>query len=373
MSATDKYTRYRRQIQLKEFGQAAQDKLLNAKVLVIGAGGLGCPALQYLAAAGVGNIGIVDFDIVEISNLHRQVLYTVADVGSLKAETAVKKLQALNPEIKLRSYPVMLSTSNALDMIEEYDLVIDGSDNFATRYLVNDACVILNKPLVYGAVLRFEGQVGVFNLEDVATRQKTNYRDLFPLPPDPASVPSCNEAGVLGVIPGIIGTMQAGEAIKIITGIGKPLCNKIVTYNALNNTYYDLELSKTTKSKIEFPKNKTEFRSFDYAFHCDPAGHANEISVEEFNVLMARESLQIIDVREMNEVPEITEFEHNKIPLSTFEEAIRELSSERTFVVFCASGKRSTRAVQILKNTFANCTAYSLKGGLENWKKNMGH
>ncbi|MDI1356009.1 MAG: HesA/MoeB/ThiF family protein [bacterium] len=370
MSAQDKYARYQRQIQLKEFGKGAQDKLLNAKVLVIGAGGLGCPALQYLAAAGIGRIGIVDFDRVELSNLHRQILYTIDDIGLFKAEIAAKKLRLLNPEISIDAYQYAINTNNALELISNYDLVIDGSDNFPTRYLVNDACVILNKPMVYGAVVRFEGQVGVFNLETKDTKQKANYRDLFPLPPDSGSIPSCNEAGVLGVIPGIIGTMQATEAIKIITRIGNPLSNKIVSYNALNNSFYDFEIRPAMLTKVEFPKNKPEFLAFDYALHCDPSAGRHQISVLDFNALRSREPLNIIDVREYGEIPGVHEFEHVKIPFSIFKEEMKRLTPERTFIVFCTSGKRSAQAVQILKNTFATCTAYSLEGGIENWKKN---
>ena len=215
--------RYQRQIQLKEIGQLGQDKISNAKVLVIGAGGLGCPALQYLTAAGVGTIGIVDFDVVEMSNLQRQILYTVDDIGQSKAITAARKLNALNPEVKIEVYNVQITNKNALEIIENYNLIIDGSDNFATRYLINDACMLLDKPLIYGAVLRFEGQIGVFNWTDETTNNKTNYRDLFPKPPDLDSAISCNDVGVLGVIPGIIGTMQATEALKNYYGYWKTI------------------------------------------------------------------------------------------------------------------------------------------------------
>jgi len=262
MNTKNSFNRYQRQIQLKEIGSVGQNKITQAKVLIIGAGGLGCPALQYLAAAGVGTIGIVDFDVVELSNLQRQILYTVDDIGQSKATTAAKKLEALNPEIKIESYNVQITNKNALDILENYDLIIDGSDNFATRYLINDACVLLDKSLVYGAVLRFEGQIGVFNLVDKDTNSKTNYRDLFPKPPDLDSAISCNDLGVLGVIPGIIGTMQATEALKIITGIGKPLVNKIISYNALENTFYDFEIVANANSSIDYPKSKTSFLNY---------------------------------------------------------------------------------------------------------------
>ena len=354
---------------LKEFGRSSQDKLSKAKVLVIGAGGLGCPALQYLAAAGVGNIGIVDFDVVEISNLQRQVLYNVHDIGKPKAETAAAKLSALNPEIKIDVYDVQLTNKNALPIMAAYDVVIDGSDNFATRYLVNDACVLLDKPLVYGAVLRFEGQVGVFNLADAATNIKTNYRDLFPQPPDAASCLSCNEAGVLGVLPGIIGTMQATEAIKIITGIGNPLHNSIISYNALENSFYEFHISPNEKSKELIPKDEPAFMAFNYDWFCN-ALSGSEINAEEFDLLRLNERLTIIDVREKDELPLVDEFPVIQIPLSEFDKAVSNISTENKIVVFCKSGKRSLVACKMLIEKYPDKKIYSLKGGIEAWKGN---
>lgn len=255
---------YTRQIILKELGKEGQHKLKLAKVLVVGAGGLGCSALQYITAAGVGTIGIVDFDVIEISNLHRQVLYSFDDIGKPKAETAATKLRAMNPNAEYSVYPYSLTQHNALEIISEYDLVIDGTDNFIGRYILNDACVLLSKPFVYGAVSGFEGQVGVFNLADKLEGKKSNYRDLFPQPPDPAASMSCSEAGVLGVLPGIIGTLQATEAIKIITGIGKPLANTILTYNALHNSFYEFHISPVEKANDRMPSDENEFRNFDY-------------------------------------------------------------------------------------------------------------
>ena len=360
--------RYQKQIQLKEFGIDAQQKLLAAKVLVIGAGGLGCPVLQYLTAAGIGTIGIVDFDVVDLSNLHRQILYTVDDIGKSKSETAARKLNALNPEINIQAINSKLQTSNALEIISAYDLVIDGSDNYSTRYLVNDACVLLNKPLVYGAVLRFEGQVGVFNLQDKSTGVKTSYRDLFPQPPDADATLSCNEAGVLGVVPGIIGTMQATETIKIITGIGSPLCNKIVSINLLNNSFYNFEISKNTEAKTLIPKNETEFLNFNYDWFCGVQHSSNEISVREFEALLVKEKVRVIDVRERNELPLVSEFDFIQIPMSKFKEGISSFENSGTIVIFCQTGKRSANAVQILKNNFPDCQAYSLAGGIIAWK-----
>jgi adenylyltransferase/sulfurtransferase len=362
-------TRYQRQIQLKEFGAAGQDKLAQAKVLVIGAGGLGCPALQYLAAAGVGRIGIVDFDVVELSNLQRQVLYSVDDLGQSKVITAGQKLKALNPEICIDLYNFQITNTNALEIIMNYDVVIDGSDNFATRYLINDACVILEKPLVYGAVLRFEGQVGVFNLTDIETNVKTNYRDLFPEPPNAASAISCNDVGVLGVVPGIIGTMQATEALKIITGVGKPLINKIISYSALENTFYDVAIAPNHGLNIGFPQDKEMFLHYNYEWFCDSNLAIESLSVAQFDQLRTTEKITIIDVRNEEELPAVYEFSFDLIPLSELENRISMISIENKIVVFCTSGLRSAKAVQIIKRTAPSCHVFSLKGGIDNWKK----
>lgn len=361
--------RYQRQIQLKEIGQLGQDKISRAKVLVIGAGGLGCPALQYIAAAGVGTIGVIDFDVVEMSNLQRQILYTVEDIGQSKAITAAKKLEALNPEIKIQPYYFQITNKNALEIIENYDIVIDGSDNFATRYLINDACLLLDKPLIYGAVLRFEGQIGVFNLADSVTKIKTNYRDLFPKPPDAMSAISCNEIGVLGVIPGIIGTMQATEALKIITGVGKPLTNKVISYNALQNTFYDFEVVVNSNPSIDYPKSKTDFLDYDYNWFCNPDSAVATISIEDFDRLRKHEKITTIDVREKGEFPVVDEFPFTLIPLIEFENLVSTIFQVDKIVVFCKSGQRSLSAVRILKEKYPMCEAFSLVGGIENWKK----
>ena len=362
--------RYQRQVQIKEIGAVGQDKIGKAKVLVIGAGGLGCPALQYLAAAGVGTIGIVDFDVVEISNLQRQILYTVDDLGQSKAITAAKRMEELNPEITIQSHNFQLTNKNALEILENYDIVIDGSDNFATRYLINDACMLLDKPLIYGAVLRFEGQIGVFNLEDKETQAKTNYRDLFPKPPDSASEISCNDVGVLGVIPGIIGTMQATEALKIITGVGKPLTNKIISCNALENTFHDFEIVPSTNQYFDFPKSKMAFLDFNYNWTCTSNVDLDMLSVEEFDILRINEKITIVDVREKGELPFVDEFPFTLIPLSEFENLVSTISQENKIVVFCKSGQRSLKALKLFKEKFPDCQAYSLTGGIEYWKNN---
>jgi len=365
------YDRYQRQITLKEFGKEGQEKLLKAKVLVVGAGGLGCPALQYLAAAGVGSIGIVDFDIVELSNLQRQTLYNVTDIGKPKAALAAEKLRLFNPDIQFHVHEVRLDSKNAWELISEYDIVLDGTDNFATRYLVNDACVLLSKRLVYGAILRFEGQVGIFNFSGRHHHYKTNYRDLFPKPPLPSTVPSCNEAGVLGVLPGIIGIMQAAEVIKIITGIGEPLCNKILSYNVLNNSFYEFNISPAKNTDAFFPKSKSEFENFDYEWYCGAKQEPLEITIGDFEQLRANEEITIIDVRETGELPSVNEFSFIQIPLSRFGIVIEKHLIKNKTIIFCQSGKRSLTAAKMLKEKFPESSVYSLKGGIEEWKKHQ--
>lgn len=369
MDHHSKHNRYQRQILLKEFGESGQEKLHQAKVLVIGAGGLACPALQYLAAAGIGHLGILDFDVVEESNLHRQILYNSDDIGKPKAEIAAKKIKALNPDVQTEVFNLKINNSNALSIIQSFDVIIDGSDNFSTRYLVNDACVILNKPLVYGAVLRFEGQLAVFNVEDQETHVKTNYRDLFPEINSSNTHLSCKDVGVLGVMPGLIGTMQATEAIKLITGIGKPLVNKILSYNALSNHFYDLELSPANNTS--YPKTKEEFESYDYELNCLVASSSNEISTEEFENVRKEHDVLIIDVREVGELPLVTEFEHIRLPLSELQEKARTISAKDKLILFCNSGQRSLKAQSILKNVFPTQTSFSLEGGIIAWKQSQ--
>lgn len=371
MNSEDTYKRYSRQIILKEFGEEAQEKLLNAKVMVAGAGGLGCPALLYLAAAGAGTIGIADFDVADISNLQRQTLYGIDDIGKSKAESAAKKLKAFNPEIEIRIYDVKLDNQNALKIISEYDVIIDCTDNFQTRYLINDACVILDKPLVYGAVMGFEGQAAVFIFRDKKTGIRTNYRDLFPNPPDDGSVISCNEAGVLGVVPGIIGTMQAAEAIKIITGIGKVLCNTIISYNVLSNRFEKFTISPLENTGSSIPGSQSEFSKYNYERFCGIKKSENEISVEDFYDLLVKENVRVIDIREENEMPLLRKFKTEKIPMTVFEKNISLLNSDETIVLICQTGKRSSAAVEILKKKDSLCKAYSLTGGIDELMKNQ--
>ena len=364
------YERYQRQIILKEFGEAGQQKLQQSKVLVIGAGGLGCPALQYLAAAGVGTIGIVDDDVISISNLHRQVLYSTFDIGCSKAEKAKHTLTRLNPDINIIAHNERLTTQNALAIIGAYDIVIDGTDNFASRYLINDACVLLSKPLVYGAVSQFEGQVAIFNYQNKNGEVSVNYRDLFPNPPKDGEVLNCAEAGVLGVLPGIIGTMQANETIKLITGMGEPLINSLLTYNALNNRVYEISLTARKENTTQIPKTKTGFQQMNYDWLCSSNNHQFEIDAAAFDHLRDTESVDIIDVREPGELPVPVGFNYTQIPLSQFKGKTDTIKNERV-IVFCQSGKRSLQAAQWLFDTFGDSKKiYSLQGGILNWLKN---
>ena len=251
----DEILRYQRHLTLPEFGESAQLNLKQAKVLVVGAGGLGCPALQYLAAAGVGTLGIVDDDVVSLSNLQRQILFTEADVGRGKAELAAAKLQAMNPHIRCVPYATRLIPDNALELIGEYDVIVDGSDNFPTRYLINDACVLANKPLIYGALYTFQGQASVFNFEGGPT-----YRCLFPEPPRPEDAPNCSEIGVVGVLPGLIGVIQATEAIKVISGVGQPLSGNLLTLDALTMTQRLIRFQRVAAQAAV-----TELKLIDYA------------------------------------------------------------------------------------------------------------
>jgi len=367
---TPSYERYQRQILLKGFGLEGQHKLLQSKVLVVGAGGLGCPVLQYLAAAGVGTIGIVDEDIVSITNLHRQILFTVDDVGLPKASTAKEHLAKLNPEITIIDYNERLSTSNALAIINQYDIVIDATDNFSSRYLINDACVLLNKPIVYGAVSQFEGQVAILNCHLASSVTPANYRDLFPTPPIDGEVLNCAEAGVLGVLPGIIGSMQASETIKLITGIGKPLINTVLTYHSLTNQLYEIEIVANSSTRSLLPANEADFIKMDYEWFCASKNNKFEIDIENFNKIANTADVEIIDVRELGETPILTDINYYQIPLSQFKENIAAIKKEK-IVVFCQSGKRSLQAAHILFDTFGNKKIiYSLKGGITEWFKN---
>lgn len=357
--------RYQRQISLKGFGEAGQEKLHKAKVLVVGAGGLGCPALQYLAGAGVGTLGIVDHDIISLDNLHRQVLYSTDDVGLSKALRAAAILESLNPEIDIVPYNEALTTSNALGILSHYDIILDGTDNFATRYMVNDACVLTGKTLVYGAISRFEGQLAVFN--QLSQSEKTNYRDLFPDPPSEHEILNCEEAGVIGVLPGIIGTMMAGEAIKLITGIGEALINRLITYNSLNNQFYELQIVPRKETSSLIPLTTEEFIKRDYDWLCADRS-VGQIDIPFFEHLLNNPNVSFIDVREPYETPIIDEFEHLNIPLASLSGNISNIECE-SIVLFCQTGKRSLTAARIFSEHFGSSKKiYSLMGGIARWK-----
>lgn len=356
--------RYSRQIALKHFGELAQQKLLQAKVLVIGAGGLGCPALQYLAAAGIGNIGIVDDDIVSLSNLHRQILYTTNDIGLPKAAKAAGALLALNPDITLNAYPIRLDTSNALELIKNYDIVIDGTDNFASRYLINDACVLLHKPLIYGSIYQFEGQVAVFNVVSERNIVSANYRDLFPQQPDNDEVPNCSEVGVIGVLPGIIGTMMANECIKLIAGIGNPLINKLLIYNTLTNQTFEMDIAPKEETIHLIPSNEEAFKNTQYSFSCEAVHSFEDVGIKDFLKLMKEEDTIVIDVREEGEKPIITSFEYVNVPMSILKQQKQDFS-QKNILVFCHAGIRSVDAALYLSN--GKNKVYNLKGGIIRW------
>ncbi len=365
--------RYARHFALPDFGMEGQKRLKNSSVLVVGAGGLGSPMLLYLAAAGVGRIGIVDPDVVDTSNLQRQVLYNVADIGKPKAETAREKLLAMNPHIAIDAYFMPLTRENALDLVAQYDIVADGTDNFQTRYLVNDACVLLGKVNVYASIFRFEGQVSVFNFSKNGERG-VNYRDLFPSPPPPGLVPDCAEGGVLGVLPGIIGSMQASEVIKVLTNIGEPLAGRLFVFDAASFTTRILKIN--TNPKLE---PITELIDYDMFCGYKPKntdgtsrdsregflqGDKKEISALEFKKMIAENiDFQLIDVREQYEY-DVANLGGTLIPLSNLTEKTGLISKEKQVVVHCKSGSRSAKAIaQLEKMGFTNL--WNLTGGIE--------
>lgn len=349
--------RYQRHIQLAEIGEKGQQKLKQAKILVVGAGGLGCPALQYLAAAGIGLLGVIDPDRVSLSNLHRQVLFAERDLGENKAFVAKERLQAMNSAVEVKAFPTALSFTNCMEILSEFDLILDASDNFVTRYLINDACVKLGKPMIHGSLYKFEGQVGVFNYHD-----GPSYRCLFPVPPQKGDVPNCNEVGVLGVLPGIIGTLQAAEAIKLILGIGEPLSGKILHYNLLSHEQRIFSFDRNQKEIDRIKKaNLALVETGDCQF-------GSQISLTD---LSPEDAILWIDVREEGEQPELAHAMIQKIPLSKLESQIGSLPDHPKKILFCQSGNRSLRALAILRDR--NHQEYlSLSEGaeeLQNWIK----
>lgn len=355
----EELARYNRHIIIPEFGIEAQKKLKAAKVLVIGSGGLGSPLLLYLAAAGVGTLGIVDLDVVDDSNLQRQVLFGVQDIGIPKVEAAKIRLKQLNPHIKIKTYNTQFTSKNALEIIKDYDVVADGTDNFPTRYLVNDASVLAGIPNVYASIFQFEGQVSVFNYTDKNGTKGPNYRDLYPTPPEPGLIPNCAEGGVLGVLPGIIGSLQANEVIKVITGVGEPLSGRFFVFDALTFETRTLKITKRA--------NSTEIKELiDYEQFCGISAiekPVKEISTLELeNWISNGEDFQIIDVRETPEYEQINIGAH-LIPLGEVIARNHEIEREKKVVIHCRSGARSAKAIRQLEEIgFDNL--YNLKGGI---------
>jgi molybdopterin/thiamine biosynthesis adenylyltransferase/rhodanese-related sulfurtransferase len=367
----EELARYDRHIIIPEFGLEAQKKLKAAKVLVVGSGGLGSPVLLYLAAAGVGTVGIVDFDVVDDSNLHRQVLFGVTEVGKSKAEAAKDRLLNLNPHINIITYNTQFTSQNALDILKDYDLVADGTDNFPTRYLVNDAAVLLGKPNIYASIFRFDGQVSVFNYTNAAGELGPNYRDLYPTPPPPGLVPSCAEGGVLGVLPGIIGSLQALEVIKVITGVGEPLSGKFYTFDALSfeNRTFNIKRRADNPLNGENPSIKA---LIDYEQFCglktpNTEKAIKEITVQELYDWQTKgEDFQLIDVREVHEY-EIVNIGAELIPLSTVAANAGKIDPNKKVIIHCKMGGRSAKAVRELEEKFGFENLYNLKGGILAW------
>ncbi len=344
--------RYNRHIILSEIGQEGQNKISNSKVLIIGAGGLGCPVLQYLTAAGVGTIGIIDFDNVSESNLHRQILFGTSSLGVNKAIAAKSRLEDLNNTILIKAYPEKLTHKNAISIFKDYDIIVDGTDNFSTRYLVNDASILTEKPLVYAGIYKFEGQVSVFNYKN-----GPSYRCLFPKKPENGSVPNCSEIGVLGVLPGIIGTLQANEVIKLILGIGDVLTGKVLYYNSLNHENNIIKVIRSEKEIQKVIDSEPYFESLDEDLNCDLS--SNLITIEE---AIVKKNTQWVDVRNYNRNPTINHPGIIQIPLNNLENNLDKFDTNKEQIIFCQAGIISKKAVsQLQKLQLNNC--YSLKNG----------
>lgn len=365
----EQLTRYSRHFILPEIGEEGQKKILQSKILLIGTGGLGSPLGLYLAAAGVGTLGLVDFDSVDLSNLQRQIIHTNDEVGKPKIDSAEKRIKAMNPDTKVVKYPVRLTSANALEIMKDYDVIIDGTDNFPTRYLTNDACVFLKKPNIYGSIFRFDGLTTVFKTPDGPC-----YRCLYPEPPPPGMVPSCAEGGVLGVLPGVIGLIQATEALKIICGIGKTLTGRLLVYDALQMTFRELKIRKDPKCPV-CGTNPTVTKLIDYEQFCGlnrgnaSGGNVEEISVKELKKMLdENQDFVFIDVRENFEY-QIAHLPKAKlIPMSEFEKHMPELEKQKdkTIVAHCHHGGRSRRALEFLYSK-GFTKLKNVTGGIDDW------
>jgi adenylyltransferase/sulfurtransferase len=365
--SNDEILRYSRHLIMPEVGMVGQQKLKAAKVLCIGAGGLGSPLALYLTAAGVGTLGIVDFDVVDYTNLQRQIIHTTDDVGRKKLDSAADKLKAINPFLNLRTFETKLTSANALDLFREFDIIADGTDNFPTRYLVNDACVLTGKPNVYGSIFRFEGQASVF-----ATEEGPCYRCLYPEPPPPGLVPSCAEGGVLGILPGLIGVIQATETIKLILGQGDSLAGRLLLVDALGMKFRELKLRKNPECPA-CGKNRTITKLIDYEEFCgirgqeEPAGNdVPAVTVQELKKkLDAKADIFILDVREPHEY-QICNLKGYLIPVGDLPKRVNELDSSREIIAHCRSGVRSAKAVNFLRRSGFK-KVYNLTGGILAW------
>jgi len=352
--------RYQRQITLPEFGAEGQRRLGDGSVLIIGAGGLGSPAATYLAAAGVGRIGLVDFDRVDETNLHRQILYATSDVGREKVDAAAARLRDLNPEVAIQTHPARLSSENALEIFSGYDVILDGTDNFATRYLVNDACKITGKPNVYGSVFRFDGQVSVF-----ATADGPCYRCIYPEPPPPGTVPSCAEGGVLGVLPGVVGTLQATEAIKLLTGVGETLAGRLLLFDALRMTFRTMKLPRRCEEHAPVSA------LIDYEELCNPVTQTDITPQELSRRLAAGEDIVLVDVREPHEwnIGHIAGALH--IPMREVPQRLSEIPKNKEVVMICRSGARSGHVQQHLLSMQGYQRVKNLTGGMQRWSRDV--
>jgi molybdopterin/thiamine biosynthesis adenylyltransferase/rhodanese-related sulfurtransferase len=342
------WLRYSCQIALPGFSEAAQQQLQQAKVLVVGAGGLGCPSAQYLAASGIGTLGIADFDTISISNLHRQVLYNPDEVGLLKAEVACNRLQKQNPGIKLVPHTIKITSANVMQIIEGYDIIVDGTDNFETRYLLNDAAVITNKPVVYGAIYQYEGQVAVWNVLNNDGSRSPNYRDLFPQV-DATQIPNCAEGGVIPTLAGIVGCMQANEVIKCITKTDELLAGKVLVFDAQTMQSRIIKIGKATKTNI------TEILQ---------TADIPTITAVDLQKGLANNTIELIDVRTEQE-RDVYDIGGKHIPLDELLEHFHEFHNDKTYVFYCATGKRSGEAVKLVQKELPGVKALSLQGGLK--------
>ena len=368
--------RYSRHLILPEVGLAGQRKIRNTSVLCVGAGGLGSPIAMYLAAAGIGKLGIVDFDTVDYSNLQRQILHSDADVGTSKADSAKVSIHALNPNVEVELYKTRISSENAMEIIRPYDIVVDGTDNFPTRYLTNDACVLLKKPNVYGSIFRFEGQASVF----APHLGGPCYRCLYPEPPPPGMVPSCAEGGVLGVLPGIIGCIQATEILKLALGKGSTLVGRLLLFNALDMKFRELKLRRDPQCPV-CGENPTVRELIDYEQFCgvlpEPVvsgRHADEVTVQEMQRALAEPGggIRVIDVREPDEFQIARVAGVTLFPLSTLPQRFTELDPNSQIFIHCKSGKRSMKALEYLRQQGFKYVK-SVKGGIEAWADEIDH